>query len=330
MDIHFWDLAAKQLNSKATPAEAEALERWRSSDPEHEAQYQQQLLLWQATVPAPTGEVNTDISWQKVRNRLAAKEQQNEVKVIPMYSRLMRVAAAVTLLIGMAWLAQYLFFPYMGRQVVSSGDNTMSVLLPDSSQVWLNKSSKLVYSKQFDGETREVILEGEGFFEVKRNPQRPFIILTKRTQTQVLGTSFNLRDIDSEETAELVVATGKVAFASVNGKGKKQVIAGYAAALDKKTDNITEMPIQAENVWAWKTGRLVFKNQMLDQVIQDVARIYGVRIRLQNAGLAKCRFTASFQDAELKEVLEILQASLQLDYQIQDKLTYTLTGKGCM
>jgi transmembrane sensor len=329
MDSLFWDLAAKQLNGKATPAEQEALERWRSSETDHETQYQQQEKLWQATAPVATNEADTEAAWQKVRSRLTAKEQPNQTKVIPMYSRLMRVAAAVTLLIGMAWLAQFLFFPYMGMQVVSSGDRTMSVLLPDSSQVWLNKDSKLVYDKQLDGDTREVILEGEGFFEVKRDTQRPFIVLTKRTRTRVLGTSFNLRDMKSEETAELAVATGKVAFASANGKSEKQLTAGHAARLDK-TESLVELPRQGENAWAWKSGRLVFKSQLLEQVVQDVGRYYGVRLHLQNTGLARCRFTASFQDAELNEVLEVLKASLQLDYQTQDKQTYTLTGKGCM
>lgn len=329
MDSHYWDIAAKQLNGKATPAEQEALVHWRSSDAGHEAQYQQQLQLWQATAPSAIMEVNSDAAWQKVRNRIAAKEQRKQVKVIPMYSRLLRVAAAVTLLIGMAWLAQYLFFPYMGMQVVTSGDSRMSVLLPDSSQVWLNKDSKLVYDKEFDGDTREIILEGEGFFKVKRDTQRPFIVLTKRTRTQVLGTSFNLRDIKSEETAELAVATGKVAFARADGKAEKQLTAGYAATLDR-TENIVELPLQGENAWAWKSGRLVFKSQPLEQVVMDVERYYGVRLQLQNTGLAKCRFTAGFQDAELNEVLEVLSASLQLDYQKQDKETYTLTGKGCI
>jgi transmembrane sensor len=329
MESHFWDLAAKQLNGKATPAEQEALERWRSSEADHEAQYQQMQQLWRATAPAATVEVNSDTAWLKVKSRLTAKEQPNQTKVIPMYSRLLRVAAAVTLLIGMAWLAQYLFFPYMGMQMVSSGDRTMSVLLPDSSQVWLNKDSKLVYEKQLDGETREVILEGEGFFEVKRDTQRPFIVLTKRTKTRVLGTSFNLRDIKSEETAELAVATGKVAFASANGKSEKHLTAGHAATLNR-TENIVELPQQRENAWAWKSGRLIFKSEPLEQVVQDVGRYYGVRLQLQNTGLAKCRFTASFQDAELSEVLEVLSASLQLDYQTQDKQTYTLTGKGCL
>lgn len=329
MDSHYWDLAAKQLNGKATPAEKEALSRWRTADPGHEAQYQQQEQLWQATTPVATMEVDTDVAWQKVRSRLAVDEQRNQAKVIPMYSRLLRVAAAVTLLIGMAWLAQYLFFPYMGMQVVTSGDGRVSVLLPDSSQVWLNKDSKLVYDKQFDGATREIILEGEAFFEVKRDTRRPFIVLTKRTQTRVLGTSFNLRDIQSEESAELAVATGKVAFAAADGKSEKQLTAGYGATLDKKTQTIVELPLQGENVWAWKSGRLVFKSQPLGQVVQDVERYYSIRLQVPDTGLASCRFTASFQDAELNEVLEVLKASLQIDYQTQDKQTYTLTGKGC-
>lgn len=329
MDSQYWDIAAKQLAGNATLAEQEKLIRWRNANPENEAYYQAQKLLWQATAPAVYPEVDTEAAWQKVRSRLTYKEQTSPAKVIPLYSRLLRVAAAVTLLIGMAWLAQYLIFPYMGMQVVESGNRSISVILPDSSEVWLNKNSKLAYDPSFDGNIREVKLEGEAFFEVKRDTQRPFIIQTKRTQTRVLGTSFNLRDISSEKTAQLAVATGKVAFTTSDGKAEKKIEAGYKAVLYNKDHSIETMPLQNKNAWAWKSGKLIFNSQPLALVIHDLERYYGVRLQLKGSNLSSCRYTGSFQDAELAEVLQVLGATIQLEYLTQDKHTYTLTGKGC-
>jgi ferric-dicitrate binding protein FerR (iron transport regulator) len=246
-----------------------------------------------------------------------------------MYRKLVAVAAALVLFLGMAWLIRHFFFPYFGLQVVESGDCKLSVKLPDSSKVWLNKGSKLAYDPDFDDEEREVRLEGEAFFEVSPNPQRPFIVQTKRTRTTALGTSFNIRAYTPEDHVELAVASGKAAFASSDQKTEKQVTAGYTATLDSQTQGIAELPVQGGNAWAWKSGSLVFNATPLEQVLQDLERYYGIKLQLQSADLVKCRFTASFQDTDLDIVLQVLKATLQLDYQTQDNHTYTLTGKGC-
>ncbi|WP_461491672.1 FecR family protein [Pontibacter sp. HJ8] len=246
-----------------------------------------------------------------------------------MYRKLVAVAAALVLLTGIAWLIQHFFFPYFGLQVVASGDRTTSVVLPDSSKVWLNKGSKLGYDPDFDEEEREVRLEGEAFFEVTPDPQRPFIVQTEGTQTTALGTSFNLRAYTPEEHVELAVASGKAIFASADRESEKQVTAGYTATLDGQTKGIAEHPVQGGNAWAWKSGSLVFNAAPMDQVLQDLERYYGIKFQLQNADLASCRFTASFQDTDLDIVLQVLKATFQLDYQTQDNHTYTLTGKGC-
>ncbi|GAB3535066.1 FecR domain-containing protein [Pontibacter brevis] len=329
MDSKYWDITAKQLQGKATPAEQEALQEWLAQDPAHAEQFQAQQRLWELTPPAAPVEVDTAAAWQKVKERLKVQPEKPEPKVVPMYRTLLRIAASVALLIGLAWFVQLYFFPYYGMQVVRSGSGKTAVMLPDSSKVWLNRNSLLAYDPDFDGAERVVQLEGEAFFEVQRNPQRPFRIETEAANTQVLGTSFNLRAYPAEETVELAVATGKVAFSAKEANAAAVVTHGFAAVLNKQSHTLNKFTISSTNAWAWQSGKLQFEGQPLAEVTRVLERYYGVQLQLQNEALATCHFTGSFEGASLEEVLQVLEATMQLEYTKQHDTTYTLRGQGC-
>ncbi|WP_162052093.1 FecR family protein [Pontibacter pamirensis] len=329
MDSKYWDLAAKQLQGKASPVEQEALRQWLAQDPTHAEQFQAQQRLWDLTPPVALIEVDTAFAWQKVKGRLQTAPEKPEPKVIPMYRTLLRVAASVVLLIGLTWMIKLYFFPYYGMQVVRSGNGTLAAMLPDSSQVWLNRNSLLAYDPDFDGDERVVDLEGEAFFEVQRNPLRPFLVQAEAADARVLGTSFNFRAYPAEETVILTVATGKVAFRATEANAEAILTPGFAAALNRQSNEITQYAITNQNAWAWQSGRLRFEGQPLAEVVQELERYYGVGLQLQSEALANCRFTGSFAGAALEEVLQVLQVTLQLEYRKQNNNTYTLSGEGC-
>jgi transmembrane sensor len=327
METNYRDIAAKQLNGKASPAEMAKLEQWLAKSTQNEAAYQEQKRIWQLTSPSEAEEVDTDAAWLKVKSQLT---QKPETKVIPMYSKVWRVAASVILLIGMMWLMRYYLFPNYGMEVIESGDSPIAVVLPDKSQVWLNKGSKLLYDKEFDDQERIVQLEGEAFFQVHRDTSRPFIILSNRAKTQVLGTSFNLRAYPNEPLIELAVATGKVSFRDKDNKTEEVILTpGFAATLNTKHQAITRTTFTEENAWAWKTGKLHFQNEGLANVLTALERYYDVKLELHNSSVGNCQFTGTFQHTALEEVLQVLEATLQLKYTQQEKQHYTLSGQGC-
>lgn len=330
MDSKYWDLTAKQVEGKATLAEQEELRTWLASDPNHQEEYQTQQRLWQLTTPAPAKAVNTDKAWQKVQASLQQVQVPNqpETKVIPMFRSVRRLAASVALLVGLAGLIQHNYFS-QHETTIAAGNTQKLVVLPDSSHVWLNKGSMLTYADDFNGKTREVQLQGEAFFDVHRNPERPFLINTGESQVKVLGTSFNLRAYPQEKQIELAVATGKVSFTATEGTATALVTPGYAASLNLSSKAIAKQRLNDQNAWAWQSGRLQFASQPLKEVVPDLERYYGVDLQLQNTQMGECRFTGNFQKAKLEEVLQVLAATLQLKYQKQEKQKYILTGPGC-
>ncbi|MBC6608154.1 FecR domain-containing protein [Hymenobacter sp. BT188] len=330
MDTYYWDLAAREFANTATLAEQQELRQWRAAQPAHETQYQQQKQLWEKTASPIAGAIDVDAAWQQVSAKIQLQPEIEPAapKVIPLYSYAMRIAASVLVLIGLGWFMYGYFFSSAAMQVVRSGKKRMEIVLPDSSRVWLNEGSTLTYASKFDKSERSVKLEGEAFFQVRRNPQQPFVVETGPATTKVLGTSFNLRAYPTDGAVELTVATGKVAFTSKQGTAAI-VTPGYGAVLEKQTNRITKRRVADENAWAWQSGQLRFAGQPLSEVLPALEHYYGVTIRLSDTALATCRFTGTFNRAPLKEVLQVLEATLQLRYTKPVAQVYQLRGPGC-
>jgi ferric-dicitrate binding protein FerR (iron transport regulator) len=240
----------------------------------------------------------------------------------------MRIAASVLVLLGLGWFAYTSFFTGPAMQVVKSGKKRLEVLLPDSSRVWLNEGSTLTYAATFEKAERLVQLEGEGFFEVRRNPRQPFIVKTGLATTKVLGTSFNLRAYPAATTVELTVATGKVSFRSEQGT-EAIVTPGYGAVLEKQTNRLAKVRVTDPNAWAWQSGRLQFAGQPLSEVVPALEHYYDVSLQFSDKNLANCRFTGTFDHAPLAEVLQVLEATLQVHYTQPSAQIYRLQGPGC-
>ncbi len=331
MDTYYWELTAREFANTATTAEQQQLLQWRAAQPAHEAQYQQQKQLWEKTAAPLVGAVDTDAAWQQVSARLqrqVAPEPAAAARTIPLYSYAMRIAASVLLVMGLGWVVYSAFFSGPAMQVVRAGKERLEVVLPDSSRVWLNERSTLTYATKFAGSERLVKLEGEAFFQVRRNPQRPFIVKTGPATTKVLGTSFNLRAYPAAKVVALTVATGKVAFSSEQGP-TAMVAPGYGAVLDKQQNRLTKVRVAEENAWAWQSGRLQFTGQPLGEILPELEHYYGITLPLANVALANCRFTGTFQRAPLEEVLHVLEATLQVRYTKPAPQVYRLQGPGC-
>lgn len=327
MEHHFYDLSVKVLNKKASAQEQEELQNWLDQDPQHQQQFQEQKLIWELTAPVGEQEVDKKAAWKKVSARLPLQHRKsNHISFFPVA---VRIAASIVLLAGIGWLISTQLFSGFGMKEVTAESEVLEILLPDSSKVWLNTGSKLVYDPDFEGKERQVKLEGEAFFEIAHNPERPFIVTTAQSRTRVLGTAFSLRAYEGEETTELAVATGKVAFKSTEKQDSLIVTSGFEATLIRESGHMLKSKAINENAWAWKTGVLSFSDQPLGEVIQDLERTYGMEFRLSPPGLADCRFTGTFRNAPPEEVIEVLTSALQLEVKKEKTGIYFLSGQSC-
>jgi ferric-dicitrate binding protein FerR (iron transport regulator) len=143
---------------------------------------------------------------------------------------------------------------------------------------------------------------------------------------KVLGTSFNVRAYDAEEQNEVYVVSGKVRLSD-----RSQSIdlhPGEEGILNKQTNTIVLNSVTDQNLIAWKTRQLVFKSTSLDEVALALEKYFTISITVENPELNKCRFTSSFQDPSLEEVIEAISIALNLNIIHQNK-KYTFDGEGC-
>jgi transmembrane sensor len=194
------------------------------------------------------------------------------------------------------------------------------VMLADSSIVTLGAGSTLSYPERFAGNTREISLEGEAFFEVTKNPDKPFIVHTGAVQTRVLGTSFKINAFKGQPVL-VAVATGKVRVGrKLAGKtGLEQLavlLPGDEVEWNPGSGKAAISHVQTEDVAAWEKGRLSFVGVPLSEMVTSLERWYNVKILIRNKKIMGYRMSVILDGTQpLNRSLEILKATLKADYQ---------------
>ncbi|MCE7070121.1 FecR domain-containing protein [Dyadobacter sp. CY327] len=279
---------------------------------------------------------------QEVYNRLLNQlDVKTEVKPAPKYSYSLplwsRMAAVWVLLAVSCGITAYFFmrkadhaisenptFSSVQMQTTVTGiGEKKKILLEDGSVVWLNAKSKLTYPASFEKNSREVSLEGEAYFEIFRDVNRPFTVESGQVRTKVLGTSFNIQAYDADPAVSVTVLTGKV---QVNASESVIQIVRNQQVKYMNGNIYKEVDIDATAQIAWQNGKLQFRNKLLSDVIKTLERNYTVAITY-NAGLSDCYVHADF-DAEtpIENVMEMLAVSLGGNVNNLGNAQYRLEG----
>ena len=185
--------------------------------------------------------------------------------------------------------------------------------LPDGSTGYLNSGSRLKYPVQFIGE-RKVELSGEAFFDVVHNAEIPFHVNTRNLDIKVLGTTFNVIAYEGEPTEEIVLQTGKVDILTKNGKQLTALAPNEQVTLDIEKHTFSKNTVKASQYTTWKDGKLVFRNENMQQVARRLSRWYNADVVIKDRLLDDYTFHATFIDEPLDEVLKLLSITTPLNY----------------
>lgn len=209
--------------------------------------------------------------------------------------------------------------PGISEQSTLKGERTI-ITMEDGTKIWLNVASNIRYPETFEGKkTREVFLDGEAFFEVAHDANKPFVVRTQEIQIKVLGTSFNVKSYEKEDKIQTTLVEGKVLIESMDEQPKVVTLAPNQMATYHKEsrkivlNNKTDMDALA----GWKDGRLVFDNKPLEEIVIALERWYDVKIEVQDQRSLKCHFSAKIENLTLTEVLELFKASDGIEYTIE-------------
>lgn len=193
------------------------------------------------------------------------------------------------------------------------------IRLADSTMVILNAESRLTYPTVFTGASREVTLEGEGYFDVTPDKERPFTVKTPTIQVEVLGTSFNVSAYKDETSNEVTLVQGRVNVYSEAGKNKLFPNQQFTYNLNSHKINIHTVNI--EPYTAWTTGILVFDGTPLEEVTQKLARWYNTNFIFMSEKARDIRFSGRFPKYEqLPYILSLISETTGIELKLKDNI----------
>ena len=323
------ELIANYLTEGLDKNALDELKTWIAASAENQQYFIRQREIWFSAVSREAASVyDKDKAFENFRNRVESqKEIQSTSRRGFSLSALWRYAAVVAIIIAVGCISYWqgevnVKDTFADISVEAPLGSKTKLYLPDGTLVWLNAGSRMTYSQGFGVDNRKVELEGEGYFEVKRNEKIPFFVKTKDLQLQVLGTKFNFRDYPEDHEVVVSLLEGKVGLNNLLREEKEAVLSpDERAVLNKANGLLTVESVTASNASQWTDGYLFFDEELLPDIAKELERSYNVKIHIANDSLKTFRFYGNFvrREQNIQEVLEALASTEKMQYKIEER-----------
>ncbi len=321
-------LIGAYLSGNTTEAEVAELESWVSASAKNREHFVAAKRAW--TISSLTDQVEVaglEKSWKAVASQTTQPAKTVVLKPSTKSTSAFnwRLAAGIALLLGVGlWAMLTLGSPKELQLQADTG--IVSSDLPDGSHVSLNQGTMLTYRFDRSNQERQVHLQGDAFFEVDRDEERPFVVKAGEITVEVLGTSFYVDAKSEVDTVRVIVKSGSVSV----GVGAEEVVlkAEEVGLFDRSSQQLSKAENVDLNYLAWQSEVLRFENQTLASIVEALNNHFQTQIKLDNEVIAACRMTATFTNKSLETIVEIIEKTLKLEAKVVDG-EYVFTGNKC-
>jgi len=322
------ELIGKYLAGEASSAEQAEMKAWLEQHEENQKYFDQLKVIFDSAAAIKDWQqFDTDAAWNKLKSKL--KEPGAKTTPINRTSGLSfywRVAAAVTLILTIGYFVYKTSKQPVQTLAIKTQESSAQDTLPDGSTAFLNKGSAIAYEYNPKKKIRTVKLNGEAFFEVKHEEEKPFIIESDEVIIEDVGTTFNVKAYPQGKTVEVYVETGEVAFYTKSNPGL-QLNAGETGIYDKSSKSFARISQADTNVLAYKTRIFNFHDTDLGTVVESLNEVYETKIQLRGK-LRSCRLNVTFKGEPIESIAEIIAETLNLKMTLSGK-EILLEGSGC-
>jgi ferric-dicitrate binding protein FerR (iron transport regulator) len=314
------ELAARILAGEATEAEMALHNAHLKNDTHYSECWEAYVELWLMSGDALTFEhVDTLKAWEKVKAHAFAPEKISR-KQLP----LLRFAAIITgalLAVSLWWLWPNGDVP-AASEMTAGGELLQEVELSDGTMVTLNAGSHLSYVKQFSSNERRVKLQGEAWFDVAPNAQIPFFVEADGLVIRVIGTAFNVRSLSEKETSLVEVGSGIVeVFSLANANETVRLQAGEGVIYNRGNQQLAKVKANP-NFMAWKTGRILFVETPMSEVLETLERVYNQPIKVKDTRILEEQFGGTFNNTSFEFVLDAVCKTFNLEHQTENGVVF--------
>lgn len=334
-----WILLHKYLSEECNPEEMQRVEDWLHTDDRNLRFVKSLQEIWNVE-PDDEIEVDAKSAWSSFQQKISSTQETEERKAPTYkirelreksiarktYKRTIAMALSAAAVILVAFLFSRYVSPDKGisqsqfamQEIVTAKGQRTTFRLSDGTRVQLNADSKMEIPKAFRDSARKVYLEGEAYFEVTHNPEKPFWVYTGEAHTRVLGTKFGVRAYPEEERIQVVVAEGKVALGSredTTGQAGKEIGRNQIGIFSKERQTKVSYTDDIQQHLGWKDGRLIFEDIPFGQARPQLERWFDIVCTVTDSSLNGRRITASFNDEPMTEVLNVMALSMDMSYE---------------
>jgi ferric-dicitrate binding protein FerR (iron transport regulator) len=351
------NIIVKFLQNTASEKEIHLLDAWMHMDAKNREIFESYQMIW-STSELINKDVNSTLSFKAGEEKTESDRSQKRIeesktRSLRVIKTIFRYAAVVILSVGLSWLAfSYLENPQKTEisynEIITPMGSRTHIILPDGSDVWLNADSYLKFPSVFSDNNREVELKGEGYFKVKKDSLRQFIVSTSDIKVKVLGTTFNVKSYPEEGTVETTLVEGKIELQRTRAGKKGKVISMkpeqrvmyikdegkvILSEIKKMNASIGRPVVVPGNIFiadsvrteiytAWKDGRLIIENEPLEELAVKLERKFDVKIEFENDRIRNYKFTGILENETLEQVLYAMELSSHIKYRIDKKTVY--------
>ena len=320
-------LLIKKFFRESLPKEVQNKFRQWLITPDNAEEKESVLLdLWN-TIPSQADEStiqDLQLLRQKIGDSVSLKSKKTNIRYIT------RIAAMIAIPLICSFLTYFLTREYSVKNVnmiecfVPYGEKQL-VILPDSSRVWVNSGSMLIYPEKFTGDTRTIYLSGEANFSVTKNPDKRFIVSTNNLNIEALGTVFNVQAYLDLPKITTTLEEGKIKVETKTGTKQSLILMPNEQVIyDNKSQRLIRKTIDAKRVALWKDGYLIFQEASFGDILHAIEKRYDVTVQFDSGKYEGRTFTVRFSPEEtLPETLDILKEIIRdFNYVIKKNTIY--------
>lgn len=324
------DLLAKYLADETDTHESDTISEWIITSEDNQKTFDHSKMVWDGAKNHQ--KVDVDVAWTKLnitkKKEIKSIDIQEVKPVIKLnwLNNFLKIAAVLVVLFGLWFVAARQFTtPQNDVLTFKSGNKSIEKILPDGTRILLSKNSEITYSRAFVGNTREINLTGEGFFDVHHDAVHPFVIHTQGTDVKVLGTSFNVRAYDAQ--VQVLVKNGKVQFSK--NSAKVILTKGQKGEILANVDTIIKSEVvEVETAVKENLSSFVFNKMSLGEVAESLSKRFNKDIKFSQDKIKNCKLTATFENEKLENIIAVIAETFNLKVDNQAD-TILLSGEGC-
>ncbi len=329
-ELDYRELVIKFLAGEITDGEMDVLKVWLEEDHANRRIFDEENELWQESgIKTKLDHFKTDIAWSDISTQLGIGKN----RVIPVVIlnknnfRILIAAASIACLVAIGGLTLWLTERKSDKQIVVASTTVCAgegekarIFLADSTQVFMNSGSTLKYTTGYNIKERSVELTGEAFFNVRTNPEKPFVVQLGKMSVSATGTRFNVLSYGNEGRVETTLEEGKIQV-SIRGQETIYVKSGQQVVYFKKTNKAIVREVATETYTSWKENKLRFNDTPFEETLRKISRRYNVTFEIRNHDLLELKYTATFIDESIEDVMQMLKDVSPITYKIYTRTT---------